>query len=502
MLLQQHFGAALSGAGAIAYAAFIVAVPLIGHIVSPVLGILLAFVLVSATAILMPGMTLIVILFSFMFQNLIVSLLSGYIASDTEFDMIRAYNFFTVCITWLTVAVLTCTRYRPLPTMLVRFLKWTMIALVLVGLYFVLGFTLYGMAAVVNLRNVAMPLLLFQISITLLAIHPVRLGPPLAGLGMLAMMCGFVEFVYRDFWLEVTNSVSYWNLTKAANWMSLALDKSARETGIVATGLTDTFRITFFNSPILEDIGIRVMRLFGPNMHAISFAYSVALFAMFALFRGRMLQATLLLLLLMLCSVKGAVLTVFMASVSFCVFLLFGGRVALGLHCIAACAFAVLGIVVGRQIGDFHVLGLMSGLREFLSNPLGHGIGAGGNLSPLFDTIDWSEAQSLGYTPFPVESSVGVLLYQMGLSAVLVIGCYIWIARHLVKLADYTGHPLHAGLGFAILWVVTNGLFQEEAYFAPLALASLLAFAGVVLGAAIQSGALDAPSSAMKQNVR
>jgi hypothetical protein len=36
--------------------------------------------------------------------------------------------------------------------------------------------------------------------------------------------------------------------------------------------------------------------------------------------------------------------------------------------------------------------------------------------------------------------------------------------------------------------MVVNGLFQEEAYFAPLALAMFLGLAGMILGAAARNG--------------
>lgn len=489
--LSHRLAPMLEGIGSVALACVMVALPILAHASSPVLGYLTAALVMGTTAWLAPAQAIVCILFGFIFQNLIVALLAGSIGSADEFDIIRAYNFLNVCINWLVLAIVTLLRLMDLQPMLQRVLFRTTIMLCLVGVYFVIGFALYGMGAVINLRNVVTPTLLFQICLVVFASRQVRLGAALSAMGILVLLCGYVEFFYRDAWMNFTNSAAYWDLSLGANWETLALDKAARETGIVAAGLTDTFRISFFNSPFLSDLGIEVMRLFGPNMHAISFAYCLSLFAVFALYRGAFFQAGFLVILMLLCSVKGPMIAFIMVGFGWIVFALLGARLAFLLHLAAAFAFALAGIYLGLQVGDYHVLGLMSGLREFFGNPLGYGIGAGGNLSPLFITIDWYQAQANGYTPFPVESSVGVMLYQMGVFAIVIFAGYAWIAWLAFKLAQGTGNALHAATSLCLIWMLFNGLFQEEAYFAPLALASLLGLTGMMLGAGIRTGVLN-----------
>ena len=46
--------------------------------------------------------------------------------------------------------------------------------------------------------------------------------------------------------------------------------------------------------------------------------------------------------------------------------------------------------------------------------------------------------------------------------------------------------------------MIANGLFQEEAYFSPLALALFLALAGMILGAALRAGVDRAPIPARR----
>jgi hypothetical protein len=233
------------------------------------------------------------------------------------------------------------------------------------------------------------------------------------------------------------------------------------------------------------------MRLFGPNMHAISFAYALCFLSIFAVYRGRFILATALFLLLIMTSAKGPLILFLLVGASWFNFKVFGAKFAFACHGLVMLAYAAVGIVVGRSIGDYHVVGLMGGLHDFLVNPVGRGIGAGGNLSSEFVNIDWSAAQAAGRTPFAVESAVGVLFSQIGIFAAALIGAYVWIAWRVLLIARTTGNDLHAAAAFALLTMVGTGLFQEEAYFAPLALAMFMALAGMIIGAAGRSGLLD-----------
>ena len=48
---------------------------------------------------------------------------------------------------------------------------------VILGVYFLLGFAFYGMTAIVYLRNIVTPLLLFQICMLAFLSRPIRLEP-------------------------------------------------------------------------------------------------------------------------------------------------------------------------------------------------------------------------------------------------------------------------------------------------------------------------------------
>jgi hypothetical protein len=472
-------------------AAGITGIPVFAHLLHPAFGILAAVLLAGLCAWRMPEISIVAIVFALLFQNLFVALAAGYIVDDNDFNVIRGYNFVTIAMTWLVFTATFLADWRRCKKSIDPFVKVLAALFVILGVYFLLGFALYRMAAIVYLRNIVTPLLLFQICMLAFLRRPVRLGQALTILSIIVVISGFWEFFYREAWLDLTNGWAYWERAQGPNYISLAYDKMVRQTGLVASGLLDSFRITLFNSPLLADYDIEVMRLFGPNMHAISFAYALCFLSIFAVYRGRFILATALFLLLIMTSAKGPLILFLLVGASWFNFKVFGAKFAFACHGLVMLAYAAVGIVVGRSIGDYHVVGLIGGLHDFLVNPVGRGIGAGGNLSSEFVNIDWSAAQAAGRTPFAVESAVGVLFSQIGIFAAALIGAYVWIAWRVLLIARTTGNDLHAAAAFALLTMVGTGLFQEEAYFAPLALAMFMALAGMIIGAAGRSGLLD-----------
>ena len=134
------------------------------------------------------------------------------------------------------------------------------------------------------------------------------------------------------------------------------------------------------------------------------------------------------------------------------------------------------------QLGDYHVLGFMGGWNGFLQNPFGRGLGVGGNLSEGFYSIDWSAAQQAGSVDGAVESAVGVMLFQMGIAALAPLGFCFAMALKAWRLYASSGILTQGLAGFGVMVVLVNGLFQEEALFAPPALGLLCCLLGLVIG--------------------
>lgn len=481
--VQQDYGPFFLAVLALLASALAVVLPIMGNAVHPVIGLVILGFFAACYAAFAPALAILSIAFYFIFQNVIVSIFISAIKSRDDLDFIRGYSFLFIAVTWLTIMGPFFLRYAWQAIWADRFVRYSFVALFAIGAYFAIGFVLYGTPAIFYLRNIATPVLLFQICYVVFSTVRVRPTAAMTCIVVLLVACGLAEFFYRDAWLTYTNSRDYWQILSGYNWQTLAYDKAAVQSREVVTDLTDTFKITLFNSPLLEQFGT-VMRMFGPNMHAISFSYCLTFFAVFSLYRGRFVQAGLLLVLIFLCSVKGPLILFMMVLFSWSICKLFGPVLALRAHCALVFVYVLVGIYTGLNIGDYHVLGLMAGFGDFFGNPIGHGLGAGGVYSPDFESIDWSAAQSAGRTPFPVESSIAVLLYQMGALAFVVIGFYGWLSLKMMHLYQKTGTALHAALFLALICMIGNGFFQEEAFFAPLSLALYLALSGAIFGAA------------------
>jgi hypothetical protein len=126
---------------------------------------------------------------------------------------------------------------------------------------------------------------------------------------------------------------------------------------------------------------------------------------------------------------------------------------------------------------------LIGGVNGFLANPIGHTLGQGGNFSTNFAAIDWSKYQHMGAADVAVESAIGVLLFQMGVAGFVVIAIYLWMARTAWRLFKLWRAPALAFSASAIAIILVNGLFQEEALYAPLALGLVLSLTGLTFGA-------------------
>jgi hypothetical protein len=117
-----------------------------------------------------------------------------------------------------------------------------------------------------------------------------------------------------------------------------------------------------------------------------------------------------------------------------------------------------------------------------MQNPLGRGLGVGGNLSEGYFSIDWSAAQQAGTLEGAAESAIGVMLYQMGIGSLMPLGFVLAMALKAWRLYASSGILVQGLAAFGTMTVLANGIFQEEALFAPPALGLLLCLTGLVIG--------------------
>ena len=453
------------------------------HVSSPALAIgveaLIGFSIVLALPAYAPSIAIFVLLF----QNLFVSVLSSYLSSPSELEFVKGYNFLLCSVMWLGTLALYLLRRRNHSNEVNRIMWWGIIALATVMLYFVIGFVQNPLAASIYLRNIVLPLFLFQLALLTTATFEVRITPFLVAVGVALLVCGYLELMFRDFWLELTNGYTFWRFDELKATHSGVWEAEMRATGNVPVDLKDRFRFSFLNTPLLEDLGLSdILRIFGPNMSPISFGYGVGFFALFLFSVGRPLLAVAALPLLVLCSVKGALIMAIFVGAAWISTRLLGPVVTLLLGLLALVVYAIAAIHIGLQIGDYHVIGFMGGWNGFLQNPFGRGLGVGGNLSEGFFSIDWSAAQQAGTVDGAVESATGVLLYQMGMAALVPLGFYFAMALKTWRLYASSGNLTQGLAAFGVIVVLVNGLFQEEALFAPPALGLLCCLTGLAIG--------------------
>lgn len=468
--------------------------------VSPLLGLAVQTLLALSIAIALPNYGPVVAIVVLLFQNVFVSICSPLYASDpSQLEFIKGYNFLSCVLLWLVAFVRYLALRRQCHPLLQRWMLASTVVLAAIGFYLMVGVLQDPKAAAIYLRNIVLPFLLFQLALWTASRYRLRVTPLLVAIAVVFIGCGLFEFAFRETWLTLTNGRTYWYLDGLKAMEAGVWEKQMRATGSVMVDLFDRFRVSFFNTPLLEPLGLTtVLRIFGPNISAISFAYGVGFFVLFLTAAGRYLLALAGFALLILCSVKGALLMVLFVLAALVATRLIGPVLTLALLLVMLVVYAAVVIVSGLKIGDYHVIGLMGGVNGFLQQPFGRGLGVGGNLGGDFNSIDWEAAQHLGAVQGAFESAVGVLLYQMGAAALLPLGFCLALALTIWRLYARSGLLAQGMAAFGILIILVNGLFQEEALFSPPALGLMLCMAGLVLGHAIRElgGAAGGPQIA------
>ena len=469
--------------GVVLLGALVTAVPVLFHFAGQPIAIALCVLLsVILTAVAAPCIPT-ALIFAYLFQNLFVALVSPQFTGIDQLNAIRAYNFVMTATVWLLLTVGYWLERNSLDRRLRLMIDVTTGVMVLIGAYFVLGVGANPSSAVTYLRNIAAPFLLFQIFALVACRYPVPLIKPLTIIATIATVYGLLEIVVQKEVLRIFNGDVYINWRVRQEYESGAWLRELQETGRVMRSYLDTLEIDFLNTPLI-DLNFKLYRLVGPNFHSISFAYALTFFAIVLAAARRWWWPLLVLPPLLVIGSKGALMTLALTLA----FLALASSLRmfrnLYWYTFTLAAYACAGIAVGIRAGDYHVIGFIGGLRGFLANPLGRGIGAGGNLSLTVSAFDWSRSQQLGHTDVALESAVGVLLYQVGIAGFVVLGVLFWIVLMLWRQYRLTADRLYAAAALGVAAVTVNGIFQEEAMFAPLALGFMCGFAGLMLGRA------------------
>jgi hypothetical protein len=174
--------------------------------------------------------------------------------------------------------------------------------------YFVIGLTANPSGAVVYLRNIATPVLLFQVFALVAYRHRVSIMSALVVLAFLLAAYGYLELFAHDALFRTINADVYMRWRLKEDFDAGAWVKELHETGRVIRSYLDTLLVDFLNTPLTQDLGLQFYRLLGPNFHFISYAYALAFSCVFLCASGRWWFGALVLPLLLVVGSKGALI--------------------------------------------------------------------------------------------------------------------------------------------------------------------------------------------------
>jgi hypothetical protein len=466
----------------IALAAAIIGIPVALHLAGTAVGIAACVVLALLVANFAAPAVPVALISAYLFQNLFVSVVSPAIRDMDQFNSIRAYNFILTAVIWIVVAWTFWTARATFDRRFRALMDVTTIALISIGVYFVLGLVANPSGAIVYLRNIVAPFLLLQIFAVIAYRYRVSMSSALVAIAIFTLLYGYFEFLAHDSLMYVVNGDTYlyWRTRdEASKWLT-----ELHETGRVMRSYLDGLEIDFLNTPLFRDLGLSTYRILGPNFHFISFAYVLAFFSVVLAALGRWWYVLLALPLLLVVGSKGALIFTVLVTSALVALPYLRGNTPLWSYMAVLAGYATVGIITGIRMQDYHVIGFVGGVLGLMSNPIGRGIGVGGNLAVDPATIDWARSQQLGHVDPVVESAVGVLFYQMGVFAVIPLAILVWLAVKLWRLYLRSHDRLFAAGAFAVLTVTVNGIFQEEALFSPLAIGIVVGLAGLLIGRA------------------
>ena len=271
------------------------------------------------------------------------------------------------------------------------------------------------MDAIIYFRNTITPVCTFAIGLIAAMLYGARINRLLLIIGAIALFYGYCEFFFQLDFLALFHGDDYTAMRFVDRLETRQLVNSLQDPGVRYPGLQELMTVPLFNLTVLDDYLPRVFRLSGPNFHPISYAYAIAIIASWFVMQRRWAFLIIALPLLFVVGSKGATVIV-LATVFFRGALFFlRPRAAIASLVGILVLYITAAIVIGHVKADYHVLGFFAGIRDFIGNPLGQGLGIGGNLSSSLDGVhDWQEAQHQGIANIPLESAVGVMLYQMG----------------------------------------------------------------------------------------
>ena len=405
-----------------------------------------------------------------LYQNVLVSIFSPGM-SHNSYVALSGSSFISAVV---VAGAFSVSLLRSRDARIKRLSRYASVAIAVAAAYMVIGAAVGGpVAAIISFRSVSAMLFSLLIGLRLGSSWGYRTA---AICFLLAVFMGLIlsalEIADPAWYLDLVNAKDFFNLKNSG----LLADRYLFD----AHSVIETQTGVWFNSPLLSG-GEDSFRFGGPNMHSISYAYVLSIAELVLMSLGRFELVPVLLAFSISAGVKGPTVLFAITTALYILWHLTRSKPLLIAATLGFSAFYVIyGIRTGLEIGDFHALGFMGGVYGFLSNPLGHGLGAGGNLGTTVSKAYWEKMQHAGAADVGLESAVGVMLYQMGIGSIAIFAALV----RLLQCAPFGTSPRPGAaptdLLFIGLWVgLTNGVFQEEAY-SPYAVGLLVLFCAIL----------------------
>ncbi len=405
-----------------------------------------------------------------LYQNVLVSIFSPGM-SHTSYVALSGSSFISAVV---VAGAFSVDLLRSRDARIKRLSQYAFVAIAVAAAYMAIGAALQGpVGAIISFRSVSAMLFSLLIGLRLGSSWGYRTA---ALCFLLAVFMGLILAA-----LEIADPTWYLGMVNAKDFFNL------KNSGLLADrylfdvqSVIETQTGAWFNSPLVSG-GEGSFRFGGPNMHSISYAYVLSVSALVLMSLGRFELVPILLAFGISAGVKGPIVLFAITTALYILWYLTRNKSLLIAATLGFSAFYIIyGIRTGIQIGDFHALGFMGGVYGFLSNPLGHGLGAGGNMGTTVSKAYWEKMQHAGAADVGLESAVGVMLYQMGVGSIAIFAALVRLLQKAPIGTSPRPGAAPTDLLFIGLWIgLTNGVFQEEAY-SPYAVGLLVLFCAIL----------------------
>ncbi|CAM6055284.1 unnamed protein product [Sphagnum tenellum] len=341
-------------------------------------------------------------------------------------------------------------------------------------------------SAVTYFREYAGPILAGLIGIEVGRVWGFRtIGLCILYSSVLALLLNLVEYLDPIDYYTAVNEVNFFRLKLTGDTSGFAATSVYTPDDIVTFSTTVLFNIT--GASPQDFAPLVTYRFLGTIVNPISNGYVMAVLGILAVSLKRGYWLWLIIPMLVLVGVKGANILLFSSLILYGIWLFTKNlKIVLIASICWTILYIAMGIIIGLSHNDFHVLGFLGGVKSIVHNPLGHGIGVGGNGSAeAHKGFKWTGTGGFANNgvDFALESSIGVLIYQMGVFSVIVMtvfGVFLWRAPWGSD-QSHTNPTSRDIIFLSLGMIIVNGIFQEEA-FAPYACGLIMLLVGVLTG--------------------